>query len=148
MNTKQLLVLCLCCLGSQVGAEGITSRVSAANLGLEANADSFSSRQALSSNGRYIVFQSLADDIDLNDHNNKFDIFIYDQWRKQAQRISVGATGEGNGDSIQAVISDNGRMVAFTSFASNLAEADTNATSDVFLFDRFTAILTRIGQGD
>jgi hypothetical protein len=146
MNTKQLFILLLSCLSIPVWADSITTRASVANLGLQANADSFISRQAISQNGRYIVFQSLANDIDLNDHNNVFDIFIHDQWLKQTQRISVSSLGEGNADSIQAVISDNGRMVAFTSYASNLSENDTNGVTDIFLYDRFTGTLTNITQ--
>ncbi|WP_353571194.1 hypothetical protein [Candidatus Albibeggiatoa sp. nov. BB20] len=147
MNKKRLFILLLSCLtSSTVWADGITTRASVANEGLQANADSFASRQAISQNGRYVVFQSLADDIDLNDHNNVFDIFVHDQWQKQTQRISVSSLGEGNANSTQAVISDDGRMVAFTSSASNLSEGDINAVSDVFLYDRFTAILTNLTQ--
>ncbi|MCV6636406.1 hypothetical protein [Candidatus Albibeggiatoa sp. nov. NOAA] len=147
MNKKRFFTLLLSCLASSsVWADGITTRASVANFGLQANADSFASRQAISQNGRYVVFQSLANDIDLNDRNNVFDIFVHDQWAKQTQRISVSSLGEGNADSTQAVISDNGRMVAFTSFASNLSEGDVNGVSDVFLYDRFTAILTNLTQ--
>jgi dipeptidyl aminopeptidase/acylaminoacyl peptidase len=146
MNKKQLFILLLSCLTSSVWAEAITTRVSVANVGLQANADSFASRQAISQNGRYIAFQSLADDIDLTDHNNVFDVFVHDQWQKQTQRISVSNLGEGNSNSIQAVISDNGRMVAFTSYASNLSENDTNGVADIFLYDRFTGLLTNITQ--
>jgi Tol biopolymer transport system component len=41
-------------------------------------------------------------------------------------------------------ISADGRFVAFTSFASNLVAADTNAVADVFVRDRVTQATTRI----
>ncbi len=146
MNTKQLFIFLLCLIYSSAWASGSTSRVSVANTGLQANADSFASRQAITKNGRYIVFNSLANDIDLTDRNNVFDIFVHDRWLKQTQRINVGGLGEGNAHSIQAVISDDGRVVAFTSYASNLSANDVNGVADVFLYDRATSVLTNITE--
>ena len=51
-------------------------------------------------------------------------------------RVSVGIGGaEANGGSGGATISANGRLVAFTSAASNLVLGDTNSASDVFVRD-------------
>jgi len=41
-------------------------------------------------------------------------------------------------------ISADGRFVAFTSYASNLVDGDTNGVSDVFVRDRLTQITTRV----
>jgi hypothetical protein len=43
-----------------------------------------------------------------------------------------------------AVISDNGRYVAFVSLASNLVPSDTNGVRDVFVRDRSAGSLTRV----
>jgi Tol biopolymer transport system component len=70
-------------------------------------------------------------------------------------RVSVSNDGtEGHGMSRRAVISGDGRYVAFDSVAGDLVTGDTNDTRDVFLHDRWTEKTTRIsvassaGQGN
>jgi Tol biopolymer transport system component len=46
-----------------------------------------------------------------------------------------------------AVISGNGRYVAFTSYASNLVAGDTNGERDVFVYDRVTGVTVRASVG-
>jgi len=49
------------------------------------------------------------------------------------ERVSTATGGaEGNGESITAVTSDDGRYVVFASLASNLVAVDTNNVFDVF----------------
>ncbi len=51
--------------------------------------------------------------------------------------VSIAAGGgPTNSDSGDPVLSDDGRFVAFTSFATNLIASDTNGVTDVFLRDR------------
>ncbi len=58
---------------------------------------------------------------------------------------SVNPDGNsGDNASFSPSISANGRFVVFSSLADNLVIADTNATSDVFLFDRNTNQVTRV----
>jgi hypothetical protein len=60
-------------------------------------------------------------------------------------RVSVANTGtQGNDESLLPSISDDGRYVAFASFASNLVVGDTNGTGDIFVYDRRTATIQRI----
>jgi Tol biopolymer transport system component len=54
------------------------------------------------------------------------------------------ATEPGNGHSTEAVISADGRWIAFESLASNLVAGDTNRASDIFLYDRTSHSLQRI----
>jgi WD40 repeat protein len=70
-------------------------------------------------------------------------------------RVSVDSAGvEGNDLSLFASISDDGRVVAFSSRASNLVSSDTNAAWDAFVKDRSTGITERVSvdslgaQGD
>src|SRR6266542_3572192 len=44
-------------------------------------------------------------------------------------------TGGGNGPSFDGAIGDDGRFVAFVSFADDLVATDTNKNSDVFIRD-------------
>jgi Tol biopolymer transport system component len=57
-------------------------------------------------------------------------------------RVSVDTSGnqadEGPQGSYEHSISDDGRYVAFSSYASDLVEGDTNARSDIFVHDRDT----------
>lgn len=59
--------------------------------------------------------------------------------------VSVDSAGvQANESSFGAVLSADGRYLAFFSTASNLVTGDTNATSDVFLHDTQTASTTRV----
>ena len=62
-------------------------------------------------------------------------------------RVSVDSFGnqaeEGPQGSYEASISSDGRHVAFSSYASDLVEGDTNAKSDIFVHDRPTATTER-----
>jgi Tol biopolymer transport system component len=112
-----------------------TERVSVTSLGAEADNESFS--PAISSNGRFVAFQSDATNLVLLDTNNKCDIFVHDRITGTTERVSVASDGtQANGDSIAPAISSDGRFVAFSSEASNLVAGDTNNKADIFLHDR------------
>jgi hypothetical protein len=60
-------------------------------------------------------------------------------------RISVSSSGvEANGYSIDSRISGDGKTIVFTSSATNLVGADTNAANDVFVHDRLSAATVRV----
>lgn len=123
---------------------GSTVRVSVATGGVEANNGSFA--PALSADGRYVVFSSLASNLVAGDGNGVVDVFRHDRSTGETLRVSAAPDGgDGNGGSSDAVMSADGRFVAFTSVASNLAGGgDANATSDVFLWDAQQPAATRI----
>ena len=74
------------------------------------------SRPSISSDGRYIAFQSYSDNLAANDTNLTSDIFVYDRIEGITERISVASDGsQGNGKSQYASINSNGRYVTFTS---------------------------------
>ena len=57
----------------------------------------------------------------------------------QVVRISVATDGTlANESSLVPSLSQDGRFVAFLSFASNLVPGDTNGVADIFLRDRDT----------
>jgi tricorn protease-like protein len=122
---------------------GSTSRVSLSSAGVQPNADS--EWPSISADGRFVAFESFASNVVANDDNDYTDVFVRDRETGKTRRVSVTSGGtEGNGQSIWASISADGRFVAFMSQASNLAGGDTNGTWDVFVHDRETAKTRRV----
>src|SRR3954451_1628681 len=61
------------------------------------------------------------------------------------RRVSLAASGaQGNGHSLAAAVSADGRYVAFYSSATNLVPGDTNKARDVFVRDTKAGMTTRI----
>jgi Tol biopolymer transport system component len=127
---------------------GVTERVSVDKKGTAGNNPSQDA--AVSADGRFVAFTSLADNLVRRDRNNVNDVFVRDRQRGTTERVSVSSTGaEGNDDSgtfqtlNEPSISADGRFVAFDSLASNLVPGDTNGApdlqpsgEDVFVRDR------------
>ena len=118
-------------------------RISVKDDGTQADDHSFN--PAISSDGRYIAYESQATNLITGDTNGVRDIFVYDRVSATTTRASVD-TDEVAGDntSIRPAISEDGRYVAFSSIATNLVAADTNAVSDVFLRDRTNTTTIRV----
>lgn len=113
----------------------------------ETDTSAYTAMPVISANGRYIAFDSWANNLVSGDTNDTFDVFVYDQLTGQTTRISIASNGaQGNDGSYLPSISSDGRYVAFMSIASNFASGDTPGTWDVFIHDRQTGQTTRITQ--
>jgi hypothetical protein len=122
---------------------GQTIRASVSSSGLQGN--HVSVNPVLSTDGRYVVFQSGASNLIAGDTNGVHDVFIRDRETGQSSRVSVASNGaQANGESVVPALSADGRYVAFRSFASNLVAGDTNGALDVFVHDRQTGQTTRV----
>ena len=120
-----------------------TTRVSVSSAGVQGDLDSFS--PSISSDGRFVAFDSTAMNLVTDDSTGSADIFVHDRQTAQTTRVSVSSTGvQGNNHSYFASISSEGRYVAFTSGASNLVADDSNGFTDIFVHDRLTAQTTRV----
>ncbi|WP_206756009.1 DUF4347 domain-containing protein, partial [Phormidium sp. FACHB-592] len=107
---------------------------------------SSTSPNALSADGRYVVFTSAAGNLVPNDNNNAQDVFLRDRTTGITTLVSRTSTGSsGNGSSGTPVISSDGRYIAFNSNASNLVVGDNNST-DTFLYDRIIGTTTLISR--
>ena len=117
-------------------------RVSIATNASQADGASYDAQ--ISGNGRYVTFTSSATNLVSGDTNAADDIFVYDLQTSTIQRVSVDSNGtQGNSDSTQPSISNDGRYIAYASTASNLIANDTNGTTeDVILHDRQTGTTT------
>jgi len=103
---------------------------------------------SLTPNGRLLVYVQ-------NDPKGVADVFVLDRRSGRRERVSVGSRGQrGKGASIEPSISDDGRFVAFCSYAPNFAPNDQPRPGgrvlnphfyrDVFVRDRRTRTTTMI----
>jgi len=113
---------------------GVTTRVSVDSNGVQANVSS--SKATISADGRYIAFESFAENLVPGDTNQTYDIFVHDLQTGKTTRASVNSDGlQANRLSTGSSISADGRYVTFYSDATNLVTADTNGRTDVFVRD-------------
>jgi Tol biopolymer transport system component len=113
-------------------SKGKTTLVSISSQGEQGN--SYSRYPSISAEGRYVTFQSLADNLVGGDTNDEYDVFVHDRVTGETSRVSVSSQGEqGNSYSRYPSISADGRYVAFESRADNLVTGDTNYLHDIFV---------------
>ena len=124
----------------------VNVRASMASGGPEPN--NMCTDQAISSDGKQVVFSSWATNLVAGDSNAKSDIFVYVTKREEIERVSIGPGGvQANDSSFHPSISSNGRFVAFESDAGNLVTGDSNAASDIFVYDRRDDTMERVSVG-
>ena len=86
---------------------------------------------------RWVLFGSPSDDLVAGDTNGVGDVFVLDTTTQAITRVSVGRNGtEANHWSTPVALSDDGRQLAFMSYASNLVRGDNNNADDVFVRQR------------
>lgn len=124
---------------------GTTSRVSLSGSGEQGNG--YSTRPAISADGKQLAFRSGASNLVADDTNAKDDIFVRNLATGTVVRASLSNTGQqgnGNASSGPKGISSDGRYVTFWSYASNLVDGDTNDSMDLFLRDLVAGTTTRL----
>lgn len=104
---------------------------------------------ALSADGRFVAFKSLAanlvDGDTEGDTNEVADIFVHDRQTGKTTRASMDSEGnQSNGESETPALSADGRFVAFASYASNLVPEDNNEWRDIFLYNLSTQKTIRV----
>jgi len=122
---------------------GQTSRVSVNSS--EAQGNDFSFHPRISANGEFVVFASSSDNLVLNDTNSQQDVFVRDLVAGTTERVSVSTTGvQADSYMLDATISSDGDLVAFSSDAENLVTTDSNDEQDIFVHDRSTGETLRV----
>ena len=123
--------------------------------GTRANNSNF--RPSISSTGRYVSFESSATNL-VSSGTSVGVSHIYVRDRDVSGSGTFDTTGNistvlvsqssggtaANGNSLQSVLSADGRYIAFASDATNLVSSDTNAVRDIFLRDRTGGTTTRV----
>jgi Tol biopolymer transport system component len=127
----------------------VTGNVEVASVATNGDlAEGWSGEPAISSDGRYVVFTSDADNLVANDTNDAGDVFVRDRVARTTRRVSLSATSaQVSGESFDASISDDGRYVAFTSDARNVVPSDGNGWEDVFVRDLVGNTTVRVDVG-
>jgi hypothetical protein len=115
--------------------QGTTERISLANSGKQGNSGSVSAW--LSTDGRFVLFESLATNLTRRTDNNRtLDLFLYDRDVERVRVVSLNRSGTtGNYTSGQGHITADGRYISFGSLASDLVRNDTNNEWDIFVRD-------------
>ncbi len=117
------------------------------------SADGPSGHPRISSDGRWVAFDSAATNLVAGDTNGASDVFLLDRQTGTLTRVSVSSTGgQGELDSLLPSLSDDGAVVAFASAATLLsAEPDPvvcinspPACTRPFLADRVRGTTRRI----
>ncbi len=119
-------------------ATGETRLISATNQGTEPGGHSFGP-PAVSPDGRFIAFSSLAPDLSDEDGDPFGDVFVRDTLLGTTSLVSRAPSGPAAGDSFFPSLSDDGLSIAFLSLAANLVPDDDNFCPDVFLHDLRTS---------
>lgn len=97
-----------------------------------------SGNPALSADGRYVAFDSDADNLVPGDTNRAKDVFVYDRETGETIRVSVTLSGgQRKGDSSLRFLSPDGRSVLFASSTGGSPFGDQEW--DLFVHDRDTA---------
>jgi len=125
---------------------GVSQRVDVSSAGLVANGRSAAA--TISSGGRFVAFESDANNLVENDDNGFTDVFVHDSHLLATTRVSVASDGSqasGNGlgtalGSFGTFISQDGRYVAFSSDGVGLVASDPDCTPLVraYVHDRDT----------
>ena len=122
------------------------SRISKSSGGVQGKYNSIA--PSISADGRYVAFQSYADNLVLGDNNFISDIFIHDNLLNLTNRVSINSLGqqaiESSLGSTAPSISADGRFIAFVSDATNLVAGDTNNVKDIFVHDRLLKTTKRV----
>jgi Tol biopolymer transport system component len=133
-----LAVVLLAAVPDVAATPSSTIRVSVASDGTQADRQNFSS--AISADGRFVAFDSFATNLVADDVGNSSDVFIHDRLTGVTEIVSVDSNGSpGSGSpfvpngSQEMSVSADGRIVAFTSYHTNLVPNDTNGHLDVFV---------------
>jgi len=132
-----LLLIAVCgCLTAAAQTTHFVELASVNAAGTQA-AGGTSARPRSSDDGRFVVFQSNANDLDPKDTDFLLDVFVRDLLLDTTQLVSVNAagTGSGDGESRWASITPDGRYVVFHSNAADLTADSVSVAGRIYVRD-------------
>jgi Tol biopolymer transport system component len=129
---------------TQTGTTTLVSRATGAD---GAGADGDSAAPTISPAGRFVAFESTADNLSGQDDDSVRNVFVRDTMFGTTTLVSVAPDGSAaNGDSSHPSISANGTMIAFDSTADNLSTEDLDQYSNVYVRNMDTGELTLVSK--
>lgn len=115
-----------------------TEIITMGRLGSRANNHSY--QPAISADGRFVSFYSLATNLTTaTDTANSADVFLHDRALDRTIRVSLAPGSKMPSDQsyvLSGALSADGTRLVYYSRADNLVSGDTNNTVDVFLYER------------
>ena len=129
-----------------------TTELVSVNLAGSASGNDISNAEAISPNGRYVLFSSYASDLVSVTSGNRIQAYVRDRLLGTTELVSINTSGTDGSDtgSWGIAISDDGRYVLFAGSAGDLVPDDANGDQDAFVRDRqtaSTALVTRNSGG-
>jgi Tol biopolymer transport system component len=125
-------------------AVGSTIRVSTNSAGKEVGAATLEA--TISGNGAIVAFHNTAKLV-RDDTNGRRDVYVKILASGKTQLVSLtNAEKPANLDSTLTDVSRSGRLVVFTSIATNLVANDTNRVADAFVRDRTAGTTVRVSR--
>src|SRR5258706_571784 len=122
---------------------GVSTLASVDSSGLQSNGDS--SDPAISADGRFVTFTSVATNLVVSDTNGHADIFVHDTQAGTTTLVSVDSSGnQADADCLHPWMSADGGLVTFESAADNLVPGDTNGVTDIFVHDMQAGVTRRL----
>jgi Tol biopolymer transport system component len=114
----------------------LTERINVASSGDAANG--LSSPGGLSADGRFVVFNSIATNLDGYTCSGPLcrHVYVRDRLTGTTRVMDVASDGAPGSDGYDSSLSDDGRFVAFTSGDATLVPGDDNNALDIFVHDR------------
>jgi Tol biopolymer transport system component len=136
--------------GSALGAKGDLDLVSRADGPAGAPAGDGSDEPSISADGARVAFESQADNLSLEDNDQFQSVFVRDVAAGTTTLVSraSGATGAPADDrsEVRGGMSDDGRRVAFMSYATNLSTDNRYAKAKIFVRDLATHTTTLVSR--
>ena len=121
-----------------VVSTGVTECVSVPDGGGQSAGDagSMSYQATISADGNEVAFSSGATNLVAGPSSGYYDVYVHYRDTHATVRASVGTGGTlANQSSFYPAMSGDGRYVAFASWATNLADGDSNEQGDIFVRD-------------
>ncbi|MGE4071269.1 MAG: TolB family protein [Lysobacterales bacterium] len=124
---------------------GVIERISVTPGGNPAGGGS--GNATVSDDGRFVAFESSANDLVATPGNGNAQLYVRDRQLGVTTRLSQVAGVPANLPVLRSVIAGNGSRVAFETAATNLDAGDTNGVEDIYAVSVATGVLTRVSVG-
>ncbi len=129
------------------GRPNTTTLISRADGVDGAGADGDATNPAISPAGRYVAFESTADNLSPDDDDAVQNVFVRDTYLDTTTLVSRAADGSAaHGDSSNPAISGNGYFIAFDSTADNLSTDDNDSFSNIYRRDMLDGTLSVVSR--